>query len=196
MAHEQSKSGKRRFNDGAFHNRYFRGEGIDIGGAPDPLGQYAGVFSLMLSARTWDMEDGDAQYMEGVEDNQFDFLASSHCLEHMVNPQEALSNWIRIVKPGGFIVVTVPDEDMYEGGVWPSRYNDDHKHTFTICKRDSWSPVSVNVVDLIKHHTDKMICERITLVNDFHRRFREGYEFDQTLTPVTECAIEFIGRKI
>ena len=88
MAHEQSKSVKRRFNDGAFHNRYFRGEGIDIGGAPDPLGQYAGVFSLMLSARTWDMEDGDAQYMEGVEDNQFDFLASSHCLEHMVNPQE------------------------------------------------------------------------------------------------------------
>jgi SAM-dependent methyltransferase len=194
--YEQSKSVKRRFNDGAFHNRYFVGEGIDIGGGPDPLGQYARVFALMLSARTWDLEDGDAQFMQGVEDDSYDFLASSHCLEHMRDPREALANWIRIVKTGGYIVVTVPDEDMYENGVWPSQRNPDHKHTFTICKSDSWSAVSVNVVDLAKEFSDQITIERITLLNDFYRVLRPDVDFDQTLTPVTECAIEFIGKKI
>jgi hypothetical protein len=36
---EQSKAAKRRFQIGAFHQRYFVGHGIDIGGRPDPLAQ-------------------------------------------------------------------------------------------------------------------------------------------------------------
>jgi|TARA_Y100000310_G_scaffold252412_1_gene259119 SAM-dependent methyltransferase len=198
---EQSKAIKRRFNDGAFHTRYLVGRGIDIGGGPDPLGQYVRVFPLMLSAQTWDIDkgDGDAQFMYGVKDNTYDFLSSSHCLEHIVNPQEAIYNWIRIVKPGGFLIVTVPDEDMYEGGVFPSRWNDDHKHTFTIYKERSWSPVSINVLDLLIKFSSQIDIERVTLVNDFYRNpevfkhFQE--EFDQTLTPTTECAIEFIVQK-
>ena len=114
----------------------------------------------------------------------------------MRDPREALANWIRIVKKGGYIVVTVPDEDMYEGGVWPSQRNPDHKHTFTICKSDSWSAVSVNVVDLAKEFSDQITIERITLLNDFYRVLRPDVDFDQTLTPVAECAIEFIGKKI
>ena len=42
----------------------------------------------------------------------------------------------------------VPDEDLYEQGVFPSRFNPDHKATFTVAKRRSWSPVSINVLDL------------------------------------------------
>jgi hypothetical protein len=34
--------------------------------------------------------------------------------------------------------------------VWPSYFNDDHKHTFTISKKQSWSPKSINVLDLVK----------------------------------------------
>jgi hypothetical protein len=51
---EQSKAAKRRFDDGAFHQRYFAGRGLDIGGKPDPLGQYASIFARMQSVRTWD----------------------------------------------------------------------------------------------------------------------------------------------
>jgi hypothetical protein len=46
--------------------------------------------------------------------------------------------------------VIVPDEDLYEQGVWPSRFNPDHKWTFTIAKHTSWSPVSVNLLDLAR----------------------------------------------
>src|SRR5262249_11048404 len=138
VGYEQSKAAKRRFNDGAFLARYFVGHGIDIGGKPDPLGQYAGIFPLMQSCRTEDLEDRDAQYMMGVPDDAFDFVHSSHCLEDINDVREALQNWIRVVKPGGYLIVTIPDEDLYEQGHWPSHFNVQHKWTFTIAKAISW----------------------------------------------------------
>ena len=192
---EQSKAAKRRFDSGVFHNRYFVGHGIDVGGKPDPLGQYAGIFTRMLSARTWDMEDGDAQYMAGVADGQFDFLHASHCLEHMVDVGSSLANWIRIVRPGGFLIITVPDEDLYEMGVWPSRFNPDHKWTFTIMKETSWSPRSINVLDLLRPLAGQVEVEKIELLRDFYRDLWVAEAIDQTRTPVAECSIEIILRK-
>lgn len=192
---EQSKAAKRRFAIGAFHNRYFVGHGIDVGGKPDPLGQYAGIFSRMASARTWDLEDGDAQFMNGISDGQFDFLHASHCLEHMVDVPMALANWIRIVKAGGFLILTVPDEDLYELGVWPSRFNTDHKWTFTIMKERSWSPKSINVFDLLGKFAGVVDVEKVELLSDFYRDSWAEEEIDQTRSPVAECAIEIVLRK-
>ncbi|MEW6500661.1 MAG: methyltransferase domain-containing protein [Thermodesulfobacteriota bacterium] len=192
---EQSKAAKRRLAMGAFHTRYFVGHGIDVGGKPDPLGQYAGIFARMLSARTWDLEDGDAQYMAGVPDNHFDFLHASHCLEHMVDVGVALANWIRIVRPGGFLIITVPDEDLYEMGVWPSRFNPDHKWTFTVMKETTWSPRSINVLDLLRQAAGQVEVEKIELLRDFYRDAWVAEQIDQTRTPVAECSIEIILRK-
>ncbi|WP_119342864.1 methyltransferase domain-containing protein [Facilibium subflavum] len=195
MPYEQSKSTKRRYNIGAFHQRYFVGNGVDIGGKPDPMGQYVGVFPLMRSVRIWDLQDGDAQYMKGVDDASYDFVVSSHCLEHLHDPKQGLGNWIRIVKPGGYLVITVPDEDLYELGHWPSRFNHDHKHSFTIHKKSSWSPVSINVFELLASFTDVVEVEKIELVRDFFRDQLKAKNFDQTRTVVAECCIEFILRK-
>ncbi len=192
---EQSKAAKRRLSVAAFHNRYFVGHGVDVGGKPDPLGQYAGIFSRMLSARTWDLEDGDAQYLAGVPDNHYDFLHASHCLEHMVDVRVALGNWIRIVKPGGFLIITVPDEDLYELGNWPSRFNPDHKWTFTIMKEKSWSQKSLNVLDLLREMAGFVEVERVELLRDFFRDAWAAEGIDQTRTPVAECSIEIVLRK-
>lgn len=192
---EQSKAAKRRYYDGAFHARYFVGKGVDIGGKPDPLAQYVGIFPRMLSVRTWDVEDGDAQYMKGVADNTFDFLHASHSLEHMRDVNEALENWIRVVKPGGFLIITIPDEDLYEQRQWPSRYNADHKWTFTPHKTRSWSPRSINVVDLAQQFSDRLELERLVMQSDFFREELSKRRVDQTKTPVAECAIEVIWRK-
>ena len=192
---EQSKAAKRRFAIGAFHNRYFVGHGIDVGGKPDPLGQYAGIFPLMSSCRTWDLEDGDALLMSGVENDHYDFLHASHSLEHMVDVSAALENWIRIVKPGGFLIITVPEEDLYELGNWPSRFNPDHKWTFTIMKEKSWSDKSINVLDLLRTFAGQVEVEKIELIRDFYRDAWVAEQIDQTRTPVAECSIEIIIRK-
>jgi len=190
---ECSKSIARRLADVNFTSRYFKGHGLDIGGKPDPLILYRELFCRMESVRTWDWEDGDAQFLTSVADETLDFVHSSHCLEHLVNPAEGLSNGLRVVRPGGYLIITVPDEDLYEQGVFPSTFNRDHKWTFTIFKLRSWSEKSLNLVDLIRGLGDAAELVRLEQLNATYRFDLPRY--DQTLSPVGECGIEFIIRK-
>lgn len=126
--HETSKSAASRARLGHFE-RYLRGTGIDVGCGGDPLAVPEGT------VRRWDKAEGDAQHLLGLEGNNFDFVYSSHCLEHLRDVGEALTNWLRVLRPGGFLYVVVPDYLLYEKLTFPSRYNDDHKHTFSL---DPW----------------------------------------------------------
>jgi len=190
---ECSKSISRRLTDANFINRYFVGVGLDIGGKPDPLCLYQQLFCQMRTVRTWDWEDGDAQYLASVKDFEFDFVHSSHCLEHLVDPREGIRNWLRVVRPGGYLVVTVPDEDLYEQGVFPSTFNRDHKWTFTIFKTRSWSERSLNLVDLVRELGEGAELVRMEQLSSTYRFDLPRY--DQTLTPVGECGIEIVIRR-
>jgi len=190
---ETSKSLIRRLNDTRYATTYFKGTGIDIGAGPDSLGQYQQQFPLMTGVYAWDLPDGDAQLMATVADNTYDFVHSSHCLEHMVNPFDAFKNWVRICKPGGHIVTTIPDEDLYEQGVFPSTFNNDHKSSWTILKEKSWSPVSVNVIELLYQFRSELEVIKIELVNSTFKY--DQPRIDQTYYGISECAIEFIVRK-
>ncbi|WP_426029398.1 class I SAM-dependent methyltransferase [Caulobacter sp. DWP3-1-3b2] len=154
---------------------------------------YAEFFPRMNSARIWDLSDGDAQFMEGVAEDTFDFVFSSHCLEHLRDPYEGLKSWLRVVKPGGHLVICIPDEDLYEQGVWPSTHNRDHKHTFTVTKAKSWSPASINVMELLSTLGPHADIRKIELIDQTYRF--DLPRFDQTVAPVAECAIELIIRK-
>lgn len=198
--HESSKSIFHKLNDSRYATRYLVGKGIDIGAGSDPLGQYGEFFPLMQSCRAWDLPDGDAEWMATVEDGAYDFVHSAHCLEHLVDPDNALKNWVRILKPGGHLVCIVPDEDLYEQGVFPSTYNADHKHTFTIYKERSWTEKSINIVDLLYSILQPVQIKKIELLDATYRYSMShpasGNRFDQTLTPVGESAIEFILKKL
>ena len=215
--HETSKSIPRRLRD-VQYIRYFTGNGIDVGCGKDSIGQYAALFPLMGKVQAWDLQQGDAQTLVGVPEASLDWLHSSHCLEHLRDPLQALARWCEVVRPGGHLVVIVPDEDMYEQGSWPSRWNGDHKHTFTVGKARgerreaagrkelpssglspvacglSWSPVSINVTDLVAHVADLAQCLRIELLEATWLPDQPGV--DQTLGPVAECAIEFVLRRM
>lgn len=190
---ECSKSIQRRLADSNYLRRYFVGDGIDIGGKPDPLSLYKELFPLVGHITTWDWEDGDAQYLSGIADNSLDFVHSSHCLEHLVDPHEGIRNWLRVVREGGHLVITVPDEDLYEQGVFPSTFNNDHKWTFTIFKDRSWSSRSINIIDLIRELGSAAEVIKVEQLSATYRF--ELPRFDQTLTPVAECGIELIIRK-
>ena len=190
---ECSKSIYRRLTDSNFVRKYFVGCGIDIGGKPDPLCLYREFFPLMKHVRTWDLEDGDAQFLDTVPDSSLDFVHSSHCLEHLINPYQGIANWFRVLKDGGYLVVTVPDEDLYEQGVFPSTFNRDHKWTFTIFKTNSWSGSSVNVVDLLRKLGPGAEIVKVEQLSSTYRFDLPRY--DQTITPLGEAGIEFIVRK-
>jgi len=136
---ESRKTYKRRRAEGYF-DTIFVGHGIDIGCGGDPV---------TPSCVGWDIEDGDAHDLEGREAEEFDWVYSSHCLEHLIDPRRALLRWWEVLKPGGKLFFVVPDEDLYEQGTWPSQFNGDHKWSFTVNKSRSWSPVSINLTELI-----------------------------------------------
>jgi SAM-dependent methyltransferase len=139
MSHETSKAHSRRTREGYF-NWIFVGRGIDIGCGDDPV---------TSNCFWWDLPQGDAQELPGVPAASFDWVYSSHCLEHLRDPWQAIGRWWEVLRPGGRLLIVVPDEDLYEQGAWPSRYNPDHKWTFTIHKSASWSPASINVTELV-----------------------------------------------
>ena len=125
----------------AFLKKYFSGRVIDIG---------AGEDLVCEGAERFDQEDGDANHITTHRQlNAYDTVHSSHCLEHMYEPKKALLEWWKLIKPGGYLVLVVPDEDLYEQGFWPSKFNSDHKATFTLNNEKSWSPVSFNIFDLV-----------------------------------------------
>jgi hypothetical protein len=184
----------RRLLDARFSNRWLVGRGLDIGGGGDSIMLYRSLFPRIDSVTIYEWAQGDAQYLANVQDDSFDFVYSAHCLEHMVDPWIAVRHWLRVLRPGGHLVVTVPDEDMYEQGVWPSTFNGDHKHTFAMFKRQSWSSMTINVLDLLRSFDREV---DILKVERLDHSFLHGMQrFDQTRTAFAECGIEFVLKKL
>ena len=132
-----------RIRSKEFFTKYFSGKVIDIG---------AGSDLVIPTAERFDIDDGDANHITQFRKTEsYDTVHSSHCLEHMFNPVNALNEWWLLVKPGGYLILVVPDEDLYEQGNWPSLFHGDHKNTFRLNKNNSWSPVSFDLEELVKN---------------------------------------------
>jgi SAM-dependent methyltransferase len=135
---EASKTNKVRGE--LFIQNYLQGRVLDIGAGNDLVCSWA---------QSFDLQHGDANNIQNhLSKGSFDTVHSSHCIEHMHDPVKALNNWWSLVKPGGFMILVAPDEDLYEQGIWPSFFNPDHKHTFRLDKSTTWSPVSYELRQL------------------------------------------------
>ncbi len=44
--------------------------------------------------------------------NTYDFLLSANCLEHIANPIKAVKEWIRVIKPNGYLLLVLPRKEM------------------------------------------------------------------------------------
>lgn len=53
----------------------------------------------------------DSIDLNRIPSDSYDFLLSSHVLEHIANPIKALKEWERIVKPNGHFVLILPHKD-------------------------------------------------------------------------------------
>lgn len=171
------------------NNLIFSGKGLDIGAGHDGIAKHG------FDVYEWDLADGDAQLLERVPNDTYDFVHSSHCLEHMRNVGVALDNWIRVCKPGGYITIVIPDEELYERNNWPSKFNWDHKFSFRIYTEKDLHKKHINVIDMLKWIAKKV--EPIQII-----RIEEGFDWklsrdvDQTVDVAgPECSIELILRK-
>ena len=164
---ETSKCRAKRLAAGHF-DKYLRGRGIDIGCGDDKLVVESGEVD------GWDVGDGDAMVMASVADETYDFVYSSHCLEHMGDVRDALFNWGRICKTGGHLYFVVPEFVLYEKMQFPSVWNHDHKQTFSFyIGRDKVSR------DNHFHHSDVVaILEDIGLKVELVELQDDGYDYN------------------
>lgn len=198
MGNELSKSIPRRLRDPAFLQRYFVGLGLDVGAGGDGLSKYVSLFPKLDFVSEWDLEQGDATLLQGIADASVDFVHSSHCLEHLADPVQALHNWLRVTKVGGHVVVLIPDEQLYEHGIWPSLYNSDHKHSFRLWnpppKPEIPLPPSVYLPDLLTGWDNALIVKIERLESSYVLDAARA-DVDQTIG-IGECAIEFVLRRV
>ena len=161
MIKETSKAKERRKAEG-FFERYFAGRGVDVG--------YGGDL-VTPNCRGWDVEDGDAHELAGIGDTTFDFVYSSHILEHLENPARALQNWWRVLKPGGYLILYVPERDLFERKKsLPSDISLDHKHFFLLDRDDP--PDTIGLIPLLKRQSAR---HRNSLSTDLQRRIRREF---------------------
>lgn len=83
--------------------------GIDLvpGGSRGRVGNVRGMLSQADVAA-----DGSRLPIRG---NTFDYIVARHNLEHYVDVVGTLQEWLRVLRPGGQMVIIVPDEDRYLG---------------------------------------------------------------------------------
>jgi SAM-dependent methyltransferase len=181
MSYEASKAMARR---GEEFRKFFKGSGIDVGCGPDSVARWKKKFPIR-NVREWDLADGDGELLASVSDNSVNWVHSSHSLEHMRSWSRALENWARVCIRGGYVICTVPSWEMYEHRTWPSRFNSDHKHAFSLV--ENGGPVVLLNKEVLSQFGDVILLREIT----------DGYDpndySDQT-QGAAECCIEFVLR--
>ena len=76
------------------------------------------------------------------------------------------------------MIVAVPEENLYEQGIWPSMFNPDHKATFRLDSSASWSPVSYDLRKLVADLPDAEVLEAEVQDAGYDRRLqRHGVGF-------------------
>jgi len=188
---ETSKATRRRWceeSQGGFPwKSVFVGKGIDVGCGDDPL--------PFGNCQPFDQKDGDANRLSRYfPAGHFDYLHASQCLEHMHDPTTALAEWLKVVKPGGHVICTVPDWVAYEGMRWPSANNPDHKSSWSMIYRGSIAPIHIHIPTYLSKFPVEVLLARFV---DANYDYRIGTSRDQTReeSAGVECWNEFVIRK-
>ncbi len=108
--------------------RYLQGNGIEIGARNWPLALPAGAkasyvdrigpeemkkdYAAALEGEPVpvDVMD-DARNLEKFTDDSLDFVIANHLLEHLEDPLGALKNFLRVLRTGGILFLSVPDKN-------------------------------------------------------------------------------------
>lgn len=161
---------------------YCKGTGIEIGALDKPLGLNANVIFLDRNStqelKQFYADDPRAARIRQVQivwkgnkypfldDSAFDFVANSHVLEHVANPARQIEEWIRIIQPGGFLYMIVPDKrycfDRRREVTTVSHLMDDYESNIEIVNIEHYHDyiINTNGEDGIKRDTSEEYTQK------------------------------------
>ncbi len=104
---------------------YVQGHGVDLGSSDDPITPWAVCFDT-----TYDYRENhrpipndpvhfrlDATRNLPFRDGVLDFVYSSHLLEDFADWDPILAEWWRVIKPGGYLLLLLPDKARFADAV-------------------------------------------------------------------------------
>jgi len=101
-----------------FAKHFCKGKGLDIGGFFDWT--FPGAFPVNILID----DEWDAYHLP---DEKYDYIFSSHTLEHLPDYVKAIEYWKEHLKPGGVLFLYLPHPDM---DYWLPQNNRKHLHIF------------------------------------------------------------------
>lgn len=101
---------------------YCVGNGLDLGFGGDPIVRSAICIDRAEtdSARSHHERPspthivGDIWHLRWFVDGSLDYVYSSHALEDAKDTRAVLKEWLRVIRPGGYLVLFLPDQKTYE----------------------------------------------------------------------------------
>jgi len=106
-----------------------------------------------------------------------------------------LREWLKVVKPGGYLVITVPDLGLFENFTYPSLYNPDHKSSWSMLYKSSPFPIHVFIpefLDLFQTETQRAQLVFTNYDWSQHRQVDQTWELERQV----EMWNEFVLRKL
>lgn len=94
---------------------------------------------------------GDAQDLSALADDSVDMVASFETLEHVPHPERLIAEALRVLRPGGRLVASVPNEWVDETGKDP---NPHHLHVYT------WEKLSRQIREAAGPGGTRLVIER------------------------------------
>ncbi len=176
---------KKIFRESALAHKLLDGlRGLEIGGsAHNPFGlktlnvDYTDDYTTVFKKQEIELA-GECLKVDVVasgddlpfKDNTVDFVISSHVIEHFYDPVKTILEWLRVVKPGGYVFIIAPHRDRIGEMAGPrtlpaeiiDRHEqpnppkvDDHRHYSCwetqdfvgFCRHYGWKIVAVQDVD-------------------------------------------------
>lgn len=96
---------------------------INIPNLCPTLLDFSGI-SLKISKYFFERKNVKANFLEqnippiSLKTNTFDIVFGNTVLEHIFNYKDAFSELVRVMKEGGYIIITVPNKLRIDGALW------------------------------------------------------------------------------
>jgi SAM-dependent methyltransferase len=131
---------------------------LDVASQGDPVVPWAWQLDLPPDKFAWYNSNhppagpiqlrGDGAHLP-VDSNSLDCLYSSHLLEDYKDWMPVLKEWVRVIKPGGYLVVLIPDRGLWAAALARGQTpNCEHRHEGEAGELTSYAPhIGVKVIE-------------------------------------------------